>query len=160
MLQQTPTRRTLPGLRSLPQFRNDLASNLSLKRDLSLFWLSIISKRLHSTSVPFLGCSTSLARKIQNRRRPLPSTSPAESILALFAGPDRAAAILGDLTEMAATRGRAWFLTAYARTLVSFTWRIVLALVVATIGRQLIENLFHIYIWHTFAAWRTTNGSF
>ena len=90
----------------------------------------------------------------------MPSTSPTESFLALIAGPNRATAILGDLTEMAATRGRAWFWTAYARTLVSFTWRIVLALVVATIGRQLIENLFHIYIWHTFAAWRTTNGSF
>jgi hypothetical protein len=45
-------------------------------------------------------------------------------------------------------------------TLASLTWRIVLALVVATIGRQIIVNSFHIYIGHTFAAWSTTNGPF
>jgi hypothetical protein len=86
-------------------------------------------------------------------------TSPAESLLALFAGSDRAAAILGDLTEMAATRGRLWFVAAYARTLVSFTWRIVLALFVADIGRQMIFDLFHLYIGHTPAAWRNATGS-
>jgi hypothetical protein len=89
----------------------------------------------------------------------MPSTSPTESFLALIAGPNRAAAILGDLTEMAATRGRAWFWTAYARTLVSFTWRIVLALFVADIGRQTIFDLFHLYIRHTPAAWRNATGS-
>ncbi len=47
----------------------------------------------------------------------------AESLLALFAGRDRAAAIYGDLTEMGATRGRLWFAAAYVRTLISFTWR-------------------------------------
>src|ERR1035441_9864840 len=86
-------------------------------------------------------------------------TSPAESLLALFAGSDRAAAILGDLTEMAATRGRLWFVAAYARTLVSFTWRIVLALFVADIGRQMIFDLFHLYIGHTPVAWRNATGS-
>ena len=45
--------------------------------------------------------------------------------------PTRAAAIYGDLTEMAATRGRLWFWAAYARTLFALTWRIVLALFVA-----------------------------
>src|ERR1039457_7485295 len=81
-----------------------------------------------------------------------------ESLLALFAGPTHAAAIFGDLTEMAATRGRLWFVAAYARTLVSFTWRIVLALFVADIGRQMIFDLFHLYIGHTPAAWRNATG--
>ena len=86
-------------------------------------------------------------------------TSPAEIFLALFAGSDRAAAIMGDLAEMAATRGRLWFWAAYARTLVTFTWRIVLALFVADIGRQTIFDLFHLYIRHTPAAWRNATGS-
>jgi hypothetical protein len=37
----------------------------------------------------------------------MPSPSPAESILALIAGRDRAAAVFGDLTEVAATRAAA-----------------------------------------------------
>jgi len=53
----------------------------------------------------------------------MPKTSISESLLALFAGRDRAAAIYGDLTEMAATRSRLWFAAAYARTLLSLTWR-------------------------------------
>jgi hypothetical protein len=77
----------------------------------------------------------------------MPNTSPAEIFLALFAGPDRAAAILGDLTEMAATRGRLWFFAAYVRTLFSLTWRIVLALVVAMSLYQLLGNtLFHAHM--------------
>jgi hypothetical protein len=86
--------------------------------------------------------------------------SPAEAFLALFAGPSRAAAILGDLTEMAATRGRLWFFAAYARTLFTFTWRIVLALFVADVGRQLAFDTFHLYLRHTPAAWRANTGSF
>jgi hypothetical protein len=86
-------------------------------------------------------------------------TSPAEFILALFTGPTRAAAILGDLEELAQTRGRLWFAAAYARTLFSFTWRIVLALFVADIGRQTIFDVFHLYIRHTPAAWRHATGS-
>jgi hypothetical protein len=90
----------------------------------------------------------------------MPKTAATEWLLALFAGRTRAAAILGDLTEMAHTRGRLWFWMAYARTLFSLTWRVVLALVVATAGRQIIDNSFHIYIWHAFAAWRTTSNPF
>jgi hypothetical protein len=86
-------------------------------------------------------------------------TSPAEIFLALFAGPARAAAILGDLTEMAQTRGRLWFAAAYLRTLFTFTWRIVLALFVADIGRQMIFDLFHLYLRITPAAWRNATGS-
>ena len=89
----------------------------------------------------------------------MPNTSAAESLLALFAGPRRAAAIFGDLTEMAQTRGRLWFVAAYARTLFTFTWRIVLALFVADFGRQVIFDLFHLYLRHTPAAWRNATGS-
>jgi hypothetical protein len=88
----------------------------------------------------------------------MPNTSPAESFLALFAGHDRAAAIMGDLTEMAATRGRLWFFAAYTRTLVALTWRIVLALFVADIGRQTIFDLFHFYLRVTPADWRNSHG--
>ena len=89
----------------------------------------------------------------------MPNTSPAEVFLALFAGPARAAAIMGDLAEMAATRSRLWFAAAYLRTLFTFTWRIVLALFVADIGRQTIFDLFHLYLGHTPAAWRNATGS-
>ena len=83
----------------------------------------------------------------------MPST---EALLALIAGPGRAAAILGDLTEMAATRGRLWFFAAYVRTLVALTWRIPVGLFVAEIARQTIFDLFHIYMNYTPASWRTT----
>jgi hypothetical protein len=89
----------------------------------------------------------------------MPNTSPAEWLLALFAGSERAAAIMGDLDELAATRGRVWFAAAYARTLLTFTWRIVLALAVAMAGRQIFVNSFHDYMAHTPAAWRDTTGS-
>jgi hypothetical protein len=58
-------------------------------------------------------------------------TTPAEWLLARLTDPTRAAAIMGDLTEMAATRGRLWFWTAYARTLISLGWRTPVALVAA-----------------------------
>jgi hypothetical protein len=54
-----------------------------------------------------------------------------EWFLARLTTPDRAAAILGDLTEMAATRSRLWFVAAYARTLITLGWRAPVALVVA-----------------------------
>ncbi|MGA1983426.1 MAG: hypothetical protein ABSG84_13290 [Acidobacteriaceae bacterium] len=60
----------------------------------------------------------------------MPERTAAEALLALFAGPARAAAILGDLTEMAATRGRLWFWTAYVRALISLGWRTPVAFVV------------------------------
>ena len=49
---------------------------------------------------------------------------------------------------------------AYARTLFSLTWRIVLALFVADVGRELMFNLAGAYFRHTPYAWRTTNGPF
>ena len=51
-------------------------------------------------------------------------TPIAEWLLAHVAGRDRAAAIMGDLTEMTATRGRVWFWMAYARTILEVGWRV------------------------------------
>jgi len=51
-------------------------------------------------------------------------TAPAEWLLARVTNPTRAAAILGDLTEMAGTRGRLWFWLAYFRTLLELGWRV------------------------------------
>jgi hypothetical protein len=85
----------------------------------------------------------------------MPKLTPAEWLLARITNPARAAAIMGDLEELAGTRGRLWFFTAYARTLFSLTWRIVLALAVATVGLQIILNSFHTYTRHMPIAWFT-----
>jgi hypothetical protein len=61
----------------------------------------------------------------------MPKTTPAEWLLARIIGPDRAAAIMGDLTELAATRGRLWFWTAYVRALISLGWRTPVAFLFA-----------------------------
>jgi hypothetical protein len=47
----------------------------------------------------------------------------AEWILALVTTRDRAASIVGDLTEAAATRGTAWFWSGVLRTAASLLWR-------------------------------------
>ncbi len=49
----------------------------------------------------------------------MPKPTPAEWLLARLTEPERAAAIYGDLTEMAATRSRLWFWTNYFRALIS-----------------------------------------
>jgi hypothetical protein len=84
----------------------------------------------------------------------------AEWALALFAGRERASVILGDLAEIAATRGRLWFWKAYARTAFSLTWRIVLALFVADVAREFMFNLAGFYFRATPATWRTANGPY
>ena len=48
---------------------------------------------------------------------------PAEWFLSQGIGLERAAAIMGDLEELAATRGRLWFWSAYLRALISLGWR-------------------------------------
>ena len=57
-----------------------------------------------------------------------------ESVLALFAGRARAAAIYGDLSEMAVARGRLWFAASYLRTLILFAWRTPVALLAAILS--------------------------
>jgi hypothetical protein len=54
-------------------------------------------------------------------------TPIAEWLLARITDPTRAAAIMGDLVELSSTRGRLWFWTAYARTLVTLGWRTPIA---------------------------------
>jgi hypothetical protein len=85
-------------------------------------------------------------------------SSTAERILGCCAGSARAAAIMGDLTEMKATRGTLWFWTAFARTLFSLTWRIILALFVAEVAREMIFNLAGLYFRSTPESWRTNDG--
>jgi len=89
----------------------------------------------------------------------MPPISVSESVLALLTGRKRAAAVIGDLSEMAITRGRLWFWAAYARTLFSLTWRIVLVLFVAEITREFIFNLAAIFFHLTPPSWRTTHGA-
>jgi hypothetical protein len=48
---------------------------------------------------------------------------PSEWFLSQDIGKERAAAIMGDLEELAATRGRLWFWYAYVRALISLGWR-------------------------------------
>jgi hypothetical protein len=61
-------------------------------------------------------------------------TTAAEWLLARITTSDRAAAILGDLTEMAATRGRLWFWFAYTRTLITLGWRTLVGFVIAFVS--------------------------
>lgn len=53
----------------------------------------------------------------------MPKTTPTEWLLARLTDPTRAAAIMGDLLELSATRGRLWFWTNYLRALISLGWR-------------------------------------
>ncbi len=55
------------------------------------------------------------------------SPALAESILALFAGGQRATAIYGDLLELSATRSGASFWASYLTTLMTLSWRPVTA---------------------------------
>lgn len=57
----------------------------------------------------------------------MPRTHLPEWLLACAAGRTRAAAIYGDLLELAQTRGRLWFWAAYLRTLAQLFWRPAIA---------------------------------
>jgi hypothetical protein len=62
-----------------------------------------------------------------------PMLNLSEALLFRLTDPTRAAAIYGDLVELAATRGRLWFWLAYARTLVAIGWRTPAAIVAAIV---------------------------
>lgn len=62
---------------------------------------------------------------------------PAEWFLSQGIGPERAAAIMGDLEELAATRGRLWSWTAYVRVLISLGWRAPVAFLVAIFSMRI-----------------------
>jgi hypothetical protein len=86
------------------------------------------------------------------------SLKPLEVILARFTPRDRAASILGDLTELSATRGRVWFYATYTRTLIALAWRTPVAFLIAVAGvwlsfrnivfMRLFLWLRHVYIGH------------
>jgi hypothetical protein len=63
----------------------------------------------------------------------MPKRSATERLLARVTDQPRAAAIYGDLLELAQTRGPLWFWTAYTRTLVSLGWRTPAAIVAAIV---------------------------
>jgi hypothetical protein len=79
-------------------------------------------------------------------------STPAEWLLARLTTPTRAAAIFGDLEELAATRGRLWFWTTYARILLTLTWRSPVALVCALVSMrfalQIIRRLANLMPYH------------
>jgi len=85
-------------------------------------------------------------------------TPPTEWLLARLTTRDRAAAILGDLTEMAATRGRLWFWIAYTRTLITLGWRTPVAIFAVVISEKYIRSRilprllqpFFIHNWYEF----------
>jgi hypothetical protein len=88
---------------------------------------------------------------------PIPSTKPStatEWLLACLTDNERATAILGDLTEMAATRGRLWFAAAYLRTLISLTWRTAVAFLLGVASLAAFYRLNIFYIRHIPFAWR------
>jgi hypothetical protein len=71
----------------------------------------------------------------------MPKTSAPEWFLARVTPRDRAAAILGDLTEMSATRSRLWFWTAYIRTLISLGWRTPVAVLAAVVSVKYLRRV-------------------
>lgn len=84
----------------------------------------------------------------------------AEKLLAYSSGAERGTAIYGDLVELATARSRRWFWMAYARTMVSLTWRPVtgfgLALaVVAAVNRLEYGNEWQRFVYFHFPhRWR------
>jgi hypothetical protein len=82
-----------------------------------------------------------------------------ESLLALFTSSDRATAIMGDLEELAQTRGRRWLWTAYLRTLAALGWRTPVAFLAGYAVCQLVASGIEFWILHTSFAWRTAMRS-
>ena len=78
-----------------------------------------------------------------------------EWMLGCLLDKDAASAILGDLAEVSATRGRLWYWTAYVRTLLTLGWHASKAFIVAAISFVIFYRLwvllnhsllrFHIY---------------
>jgi hypothetical protein len=69
-------------------------------------------------------------------------TTPAEWLLARLTGPERAAAIYGDLEELSATRGRLWFWTTYVRTLIDLGWRTPVAFLIAIVSVRIMCRVY------------------
>jgi hypothetical protein len=75
-------------------------------------------------------------------------TPIAEWLLARITDPTRAAAIMGDLTEMAAARSRTWFWITYARTVVLLGWRTPAAVLAAVVSvKYLCRRVVHLLLY-------------
>jgi hypothetical protein len=64
-----------------------------------------------------------------------------EFLLTGMIGKERAAAISGDLLELACRRGRFWYYAACVKTVVAFTWRLPTAFLAACMGFILVQLL-------------------
>lgn len=71
-----------------------------------------------------------------------------EAVLTLLTGRDRAAAIMGDLAELATSRGRLWFYISYARTLLAVGWRAGAAFLVALASVRVMTRLYPMWVQH------------
>jgi hypothetical protein len=83
----------------------------------------------------------------------------AERLLARITDRTRAAAIMGDLLELAQTRGRFWFAASYLRTLISLAWRTPIAFLAGWAAFQLATSAIEFCILHTPVAWQTAMRS-
>ena len=79
----------------------------------------------------------------------------AERLLARITDPTRAAAIMGDLEELATSHGRLWFWTTYLRTIISLGWRTPVAFLAGYATCQIMTSGIEFWILHTSFAWRT-----
>jgi len=77
----------------------------------------------------------------------MPKPALPEALLARITDPTRAAAIMGDLTEMAVQRGELWFWIAYARTLIGLGWRTPVAYVIAMASMSFIFGTVLPWLW-------------
>jgi hypothetical protein len=71
-----------------------------------------------------------------------------EWILARITDPARAAAVMGDLEELAVARGRVWFWSAYVRTLVALGWRACVAFFLSLVSVATMVRLYPIWVHH------------
>ena len=76
----------------------------------------------------------------------MPKSTAAEWLFARLTTPDRAAAMMGDLAEMAITRSRLWFWFAYARTLITLGWRGPVAFVIALASVRIMCRVYPMWV--------------
>jgi hypothetical protein len=71
----------------------------------------------------------------------MPDRNLTEVLLTRSIGAQRAAAIAGDLLELASTRGKLWYFVASAKTVLSITWKLPVAFLMACMGFILVQRL-------------------
>ena len=82
----------------------------------------------------------------------MPSRNLTEIVLTRVVGRDRAEAIVGDLLELASSRGRLWYYVASLGTVLSFTWRLPAAFLIACFSFLTVQYLSSLMLtvplWH------------